>query len=238
MVIGIPKHEPWVGVCVVPDADDLRPSADELVHQAALTKFLLGGDKDDHHIACGMAFADHDFVDVGQAGGSDGFFKPGSEMIHLLAEKQTVGSRHQGMAAFLKKAQACDAAAVIGVKNAFVAIAPRMGHGFNGQHVAVEFGNTCQGVAHLLGFELGLQGRVGNLQCTAAASACQHAGWRAAMGIWPQHGFQVSMGDAFAAFAKAYAHLFVWKRTGDKNDLSLCGAANAAAVMRKAGDFD
>lgn len=235
--IGTAQHEARVGVDVVPDAGDLRPLFGQAFDKTLLAEFLSSGDKDDHHFAAGMAFANHDFVNVGNAGGGDGVFEPGGEAVDLLAEKQAVGGWHQIVAAFFVEAEASGAAGIVGMEDAFVAVAPRLSHGFDGQHLAIQLADALQGVFHLALFDLGLQCRIGYLQGTAAANRCQGARRSDTLRIGHKHLIQDAVNDAFMAVAKGGGNSFFRQSTGYKNDLSFCGAANAAAVVRKAGDM-
>lgn len=235
--VGAAEHEARVGVDVVPDAHDLRPFRLEAVDKGLLAKFLRTRDKNDHHFAIGVAFADHDLGNAAAgAGGGDGVLEPGGEGVDLGAKEQAVGGRHELVAALFKKAEARPAAGVIGVKNALVAIAPGFVHAANLAHVDVELGNARHGVAHLGGFELGLEGSVGNLQSATAAASCLSAGRRDALGAWRKHGVEARLGDALLALAGGDEDGFAGKRAGYKNDLSV-DAANAGAVMGKASDF-
>lgn len=136
------KHEARIGVDIVPDAGDLRPVCGEIFHEPLLAKFLRAGHKNDHHLAGGVAFADHDLVDIRQTGGCDRIFKPGCKPIDLLAEKQTIGGGHEIMAVFFVKTELRLAACIICMENALVAIAERLGHGFDRQNFTIELADA------------------------------------------------------------------------------------------------
>ena len=70
----------------------------------------------------------------------------------------------------------------------------------------------------------------------AAANAGKRTRRCAALGICCEHALEAGVGDAFFALAEADADGFFWQSAGYKNDLSIWRAANAAAVVRKAGD--
>ena len=234
--ISTTEHEPGIGVDIVPDADDLGPFFGKAPGEGALAEALGGGDKNDHELTGSVALADHDLVDIRDAGGGDGILEPVRETADLLTEKEAVGGGHEVMAAFFIKAKAGGAAVVVGMKNAFVAIAPGPVHGLDRQDVGFELADAGEGVAYLLGLDLCLQGIAGRHEGAAAAYAAKRTRRGAAGGVGCNDSLKPGVNDAFFALAEADGDSLIRQGAGHKNDLSFGGAANAAAVMRKAGD--
>ena len=63
-------------------------------------------------------------------------------MIDLLAEKQTIGGGHEIVAIFFVETELRLAACIICVENALVAIAERIGHGFDRQNFTIELADA------------------------------------------------------------------------------------------------
>ena len=114
----------------------------KIFHELMLAKFLRAGHKNDHHLAGGVAFADHDLVDIRQTGGCDRILEPGCETIDLLAEKQTIGGGHKIVAVFFVETELRLTARIICMENALVAIAERLGHGFDRQNFTIELADA------------------------------------------------------------------------------------------------